>query len=196
MKTDRLVIATNNLHKADEMRTLLGGLSIETKYLRDFPPYPEPVEDGVTLEENALLKAREAFKRTGYPAVADDTGLEVYYLLGAPGVYSARYAGNNATYADNCRKLLRDLTQVPERKRQARFRCVIAYVAQGCERCFEGKVEGKILLSLRGTNGFGYDPMFQPDGYDRTFAELPPDEKNAISHRGRALEAFIQFIRS
>jgi XTP/dITP diphosphohydrolase len=196
MKTDILVIATNNVHKAGEMRAVLAELPITVKHLGDFPAYPQPAEDGLTLEANAIIKAREAFRRTGFPSIADDTGLEVYYLLGAPGVRSARYAGENATYADNCRKLIRELTQVPERKRQARFRGVIAYAAKDCERCFEGKVEGKILLTARGADGFGYDPIFQPDGYEQTFAELPAGGKNAISHRGRALREFIQFIRS
>jgi XTP/dITP diphosphohydrolase len=195
MKTETLVIATNNIHKTEEVRAILKQLSITVKDLRDFPPYPEPAEDGVTLEENALIKARAAFRQTGLPAIADDTGLEVYYLLGAPGVFSARYAGENASYEANCAKLLRELTQVPERKRQARFRCAIAYVDKTCEQCFEGKVEGKILLLPRGTSGFGYDPIFQPEGYDRTFAELTAEEKNAISHRGRAIRSFIEFIR-
>jgi len=196
MKTDTLVIATNNVHKTEEMLAMLSELPITVKHLGDFPAYPAPVEDGVTLEQNAIIKAREAFRRTGLPSIADDTGLEVYYLLGAPGVYSARYAGENATYADNCRKLLRELIQVPERKRQARFRCVIAFAAKDCELCFEGKVEGKIIPASHGASGFGYDPIFQPDGYAQTFAEMSAEEKNAISHRGRALQEFIQFIRS
>ena len=195
MITDTLVMATNNNHKTEEVRAILGQLPVTVKSLRDFPPYPEPAEDGLTLEENAFIKARAAFRQTGLPAMADDTGLEVYYLLGAPGVFSARYAGEDATYEENFRKLLRALVQVPERKRQARFRCAIAYVDKTREECFEGKVEGKILLAPRGTSGFGYDPVFQPEGYDRTFAELTAEEKNTISHRGRAIRSFIEFIR-
>ena len=194
MKYDSIVVATRNPHKAEEIRAMLAGLPVTVRDLRDFPDCPDVVEDGDTLEANALKKARAAYRCTGLPVIADDTGLEVYYLLGAPGVYSARYAGENATYEDNNRKLLREMTQVPARKRQARFRCVIALVAGDGDQLFEGKVEGVILHAPRGGNGFGYDPVFRPDGFDRSYAELDADEKNAISHRGRAVQELLSFL--
>ena len=194
MKYDSIVVATRNPHKVEEIRAMLAGLPVTVRDLRDFPDCPDVVEDGDTLEANALKKARAAYRCTGLPVIADDTGLEVYYLLGAPGVYSARYAGENATYEDNNRKLLREMTQVPARKRQARFRCVIALVAGDGDQLFEGKVEGVILHAPRGGNGFGYDPVFRPDGFDRSYAELDADEKNAISHRGRAVQELLSFL--
>jgi XTP/dITP diphosphohydrolase len=195
MKYETIVVASRNPHKTEELRALLAGLSITVKDLRDFPDCPEVIEDGETLEENALKKARSAFRCTGLPVIADDTGLEVYYLLGAPGIYSARYAGENASYADNNRKLLKEMTQVPARRRQARFRCVIALADNSSEQLFEGKVEGNILLSERGDNGFGYDPVFRPDGFAESYAELGAEQKNAISHRGRAMQALISFLK-
>jgi XTP/dITP diphosphohydrolase len=194
MKYDTIVVATRNPHKAEEIRDILGGLPVTVKDLRDFPDCPDVVEDGESLAENALKKARAAFRCTGLPVIADDTGLDVYYLLGAPGVYSARYAGEQASYADNNRKLLKDMTQVPARRRQARFRCVIALVAKDGEYLFEGRVEGSILRSPRGENGFGYDPVFRPDGFAQSYAELDAGQKNAISHRGRAIQDLITFL--
>jgi XTP/dITP diphosphohydrolase len=194
MKYDTIVIATRNAHKTEEIRAMLAGVPITVRDLREFPDCPDVVEDGETLDDNALKKARAAFRCTGLPVIADDTGLEVYYLLGAPGVYSARYAGENATYEDNNRKLLHEMTQVPARKRQARFRCVIALVGAGDEHLFEGKVEGSILRSPRGSNGFGYDPVFAPDGFEKSYAELATDQKNAISHRGRAVQELLSYL--
>ncbi len=196
MRIEELVIATRNAHKVKEIRSMLADLSIGIKDLRDFPDCPEVEEDGETLEQNALKKARAAHAHTGGPVIADDTGLEVYYLLGEPGVFSARYAGPSATYEDNNRKLLLRLTQVPERKRHARFRCVIALVGPGEERTFEGVVEGRIGFSPRGAAGFGYDPIFFPTGSTRSFAELSMDEKNTMSHRGRAIAALHTFLSS
>lgn len=194
MKIDTLVLATRNSHKVAEIKSLLSALPIEVKDLRDFPSFPEVEETGDTLEENATLKALAAHVRTGLPAIADDTGLEVFYLLGRPGVFSARYAGENASFADNNRKLIRELTQVPARKRQAQFRCVVSLVGTDLEMCFEGAVKGRIGLAPRGNNGFGYDPLFIPDGYDRTYAECSAEEKNAISHRGMAVNRLIEFL--
>jgi XTP/dITP diphosphohydrolase len=194
MKIDCIVVATNNQHKSREIHDIMAGLGISVKDLRDFPPYPEVEEDGDTLEANALKKARAAHERTGLPAIADDTGLEVYYLLGSPGVYSARYAGPECSYEDNNRKLLRKMTQVPARRRQARFRCVIALIAPGLERTFEGLIEGSIAFTPRGTNGFGYDPLFIPEGCAGSYAELSADEKNGISHRARAVKALMDFL--
>lgn len=196
MKIDTLVIATRNPHKTAEIRAMLDGLPVTIKDMSDFPDCPDVVEDGRTLEENALKKALEIHRCTGLPVIADDTGLEVYYLLGEPGVRSARYAGEDATYDDNNHKLLGRMRQVPARKRDARFRCVVAFVANGVEELFEGKVEGHILLAPRGGNGFGYDPIFRPDGYDRSFAELSADEKNAISHRARAIARFKDYLQA
>jgi XTP/dITP diphosphohydrolase len=194
MKLDTIVLATRNPHKTSEMKALLADLPVTVRDMSEFPGCPEVEEDGATLEENAWKKAEAVYRCTGLPAVADDTGLEVYYLLGRPGVYSARYAGEDATYADNCKKLLQELTQVPARKRDARFRCVIALVGPGTEEYFEGRVEGRILLTPRGSGGFGYDPVFQAEGFSRSFAELTPEEKNAVSHRGNALRKLKDFL--
>lgn len=182
-----ILIATNNAHKAEELAAILGqidGVSIVT--LRDIPErLPEPVEDGATLEENAYIKAREIHTATGLPVVADDTGLEVAALGGAPGVLSARYAGEDASYADNCRKLVESLEGAADRS--ARFRTVICYVDAQRTLFAEGSVDGTILPQMRGEGGFGYDPLFVPAGQKRTFAEMSPEEKNRISHRARAL---------
>jgi XTP/dITP diphosphohydrolase len=139
------------------------------------------------LEANALKKARTAFARTGLPSLADDSGLEVYYLNGKPGVHSARYAGENATYDDNNRKLLRAMLGTMLEQRTARFRCVIAFVAKDIEKVVEGVCPGSIAEEPRGSGGFGYDPLFVPDGFTKTYAELSSDTKNRISHRGKAL---------
>lgn len=183
----QLLLATHNRHKAREFQTLLTDLGIEVLTLDAFPQVGEIVEDGETLEANALKKAREVHRLTGLPSLADDTGLEVFYLNGAPGVYSARYAGPAATYADNCRKLLAVMRGVPPRRRGARFRCVLALVGWGPEELLaEGSCPGVITESERGTNGFGYDPLFLPDGFTVTYAEMDDAAKNSISHRGRA----------
>jgi len=151
-------------------------------------------ETGVTLWENALLKANVGFERSGVPTIADDTGIEVDALNGGPGVYSARYAGEDATYEDNCRKLLQEMKGVAEEQRGARFRTVIAYVdGQSEPRRFDGIVEGRIITSNRGEGGFGYDPVFEVEGTEKTMAEMGSDEKNAISHRGNALRAFVKW---
>jgi len=194
MKFDTIVLATRNAQKTEELRAMLSTMSIDIKDLRDFPDCPDVREDGATLEDNALKKAVSAHRCTGLPVIADDTGLEVYYLLGKPGVHSARYAGDDATYEDNCRKLLLEMRQVPARKRQARFRCVIALVDTTGKRFFDGRVEGIILFEPRGDRGFGYDPVFQPDGFDLSFAEMTAEEKNAVSHRGRAVEQLKTFL--
>jgi XTP/dITP diphosphohydrolase len=128
------------------------------------------------------------------PVLSDDTGLEVFSLDMAPGVYSARYAGQNVSYADNNRKLLKELNGLDGDKRKAQFRCIIAFVSEGVERVFEGVCKGSIIEQERGTGGFGYDPLFKPQGFDQTFAELPPDTKNLISHRGKALDVTKEFL--
>ncbi len=184
-----ILLATNNPHKAEEMAALLDSLDdIAVRTLRQLGlRLPEPLEDGATLEANALIKARETFAATGMPTLADDTGLEVPALGGAPGVFSARYAGPDATYADNCRKLLDALAEGDDRT--ARFRTVICYVDPLRTLLVDGSVHGTIALMPRGSEGFGYDPLFVPDGSEQTFAEMAPSEKNAISHRARALAA-------
>lgn len=196
MKFETLVLATRNRHKSEELRAMLSGLRLSIQDMNDHPACPEVEEDGETLEENALKKARETFRCTGRPCAADDTGLEVYYLLDQPGVRSARYAGENATYADNNRKLLDELTQVPARRREARFRCVIALVSRDVEQLFEGVMEGTIAFQPRGSNGFGYDPLFIPAGRTETYAELPADEKNRISHRALAMRQLLEFLKT
>lgn len=183
-----LLVATNNPHKAEEIRSLLQDLSVTISTLADFPQVGPIEEDAPTLEGNALKKARQSFRATGIMTVADDTGLEVGYLNDAPGVYSSRYSGPGASYADNCALLLKRLRGVPPRRRMARFRSVIAFLREdGSEELVEGIVRGTILEAPRGHQGFGYDPVFLPDGYVRTFAEMTLEEKNQISHRARAL---------
>ncbi|MBW4079584.1 MAG: RdgB/HAM1 family non-canonical purine NTP pyrophosphatase [Acidobacteria bacterium] len=188
------VLATANPHKANEMRAVLEGLGIE---LLERPEHVADVEeDADTLEGNALLKARALVRATGRPAVADDTGLFVDALDGAPGVYSARYAGENATYADNVVKLLESLEGVSDPKRTARFRTVVVVAyPEGEPLVVEGSLNGAIADEPRGDQGFGYDPVFLPeDGGGRTLAEMSPEEKNAISHRGRALRKLAQTL--
>jgi XTP/dITP diphosphohydrolase len=189
----KLVCATANPHKVVEIEAILGP-SVE---LLPRPPHvPDVIEDGDTLVDNARLKARSLCDATGIAAVADDTGLEVDALDGAPGVHSARFAGEYATYADNVDKLLRELAARPGAARTARFRSV-AFVAHpdGSELIAEGVVDGTIALEPHGDNGFGYDPVFVPaDGDGRAFAEMTDDEKNEISHRGRAFRALAALL--
>lgn len=183
-----LLVATNNRHKAEEIEDLLRDLSITITTLQAYPQVGPIEEDAATLEGNALKKARQAFTATGLPTIADDTGLEVGYLNDAPGVYSSRYAGERASYADNCALLLKRLRGVPPRRRAARFRSVIAFIPHlGKQELVEGVVRGVILEAPRGAQGFGYDPLFLPEGYDQTFAEMSLEQKNRISHRAIAL---------
>lgn len=184
----KVVLATHNLHKVEEIRDILSGLDIELLSLDSYPEIGEIVEDGETLEDNARKKARTVHNATGILSLADDSGLEVEALDGRPGVYSARYSGENATYDDNNRKLLGELKDVPAEKRNATFRTVISIIGDDVDEIAAGAVPGKILSGLRGSNGFGYDPLFIPDGHDKTYAEMDSDEKNSLSHRARALE--------
>ena len=187
-----LVFATHNTHKLREVRAMLpDGLKlVGLTDLGRTDPLPETSD---TLEGNALQKARYVKEHYGYDCFADDTGLEVDALHGAPGVYSARYAGEDCDSAANVRKLLAALDGMADRR--ARFRTVIAFVTDGGqEHLFEGEVGGHIATEEHGAGGFGYDPIFTPDGYDRTFAQLSADEKNAISHRGRAVRRFVDFL--
>jgi XTP/dITP diphosphohydrolase len=182
-----LVLATRNRHKGEELAALLGDLGITIRTLDEFPDAPDVVEDGDTCEANAVKKARAIAEFTGLPAVADDTGLEVDALGGRPGVYAARYAGENATYEDNCRKLLRELKSVPRERRTARFLTVaaIALPSDGI-RLAQGTLEGVIAEEPRGTLGFGYDPVFLIPELGKTLAQLSTDQKNTISHRAKA----------
>jgi len=185
-----LVIATFNPHKADEIRSILPVLPFELKFLVDFPGAAAAVEDGATLEENALIKARAAAGFSGCWALADDTGLEVDALAGAPGVRSARYAGECCSPAENNARLLSEMSAIPAGRRSARFTCVMALVSpSGAERVVRGVLEGRIVAAPRGVNGFGYDSLFEVEDSGLTLAELQEAEKNARSHRALALRA-------
>ncbi|TAK55613.1 MAG: XTP/dITP diphosphatase [Bacteroidetes bacterium] len=190
----QLLLATRNKGKLVEMQALLASLPYQILSVSDFPELPEVEEDKETMEENALKKARTIFSLTNISTIADDSGLEVYSLGMKPGVYSARYAGENVSYADNNRKLLKELEGIPLEKRKARFRCVSAFVSDKEEKLFEGTCEGTIIDKPRGTNGFGYDPLFQPIGYSQTLAELPLEVKNRISHRGKAFRSLKEYL--
>lgn len=190
----KIVLATHNRDKVAELREILGDLPVDILTLDEFPSIGEIVEDGLTFEENALKKARAVSRATKLPSLADDSGLEVYYLNNRPGVHSSRYAGPGCTYADNVRKLLQELKGVPPRRRGARFHCTAALVGPGCEETTDGLVEGTITEEPRGTDGFGYDPLFIPAGYTQTYAELASEIKNRISHRARAFEKMKEII--
>ena len=191
---NKLVLATRNPGKVREIRALLGEFPCEIIDLGSFPELPEVIEDGQTLEQNARKKAWTIFQATKLPALADDSGLEVQALGMRPGVFSARYAGEHVSYEDNNRKLLDELKGVPGRLRTARFRCVAAFVAEGVEHVTEGVCEGSLALELRGVHGFGYDPLFIPNGFQESFAELSPEVKNRISHRSEAFQAMRRFL--
>lgn len=196
MRPSRFVLATFNAHKAAELQALLALPGLTLVSLADFPGATSPDEDGATLLDNARIKVRAALAHTGCPAIADDTGLEVDALGGAPGVHAARYAGPAATYSDNVAKLLSALAGVPAAQRTARFRtvCVAAW-PDGREVTAEGVLEGVIIEAARGVQGFGYDPVFVPAGDTRTLAELSETEKNAISHRGRAARGLAGLLQ-
>lgn len=182
-----VVLATRNRHKGVELASLLRDLDIRIRTLDEFPDAPEVEEDGATCEANAMKKAVAVATATGLPAVADDTGLEVDALCGRPGVYAARYAGEGATYEDNCRKLLGELAGVPPERRGARFLTVAAVATpDGHVRVTQGILEGRIAEQPAGAQGFGYDPVFVVPALKKTLAELTPEEKNQISHRAKA----------
>jgi XTP/dITP diphosphohydrolase len=187
-----MLLATRNADKVSEIRGILRLPEEALASLRDFPEIPEIEETGLTLEENALIKAREAHRLTGLPSLADDTGLEVDALGGAPGVYSSRYAGPGATYADNVTRLLRAMEGVPPGRRGARFRCVVALKDGAREEWVDGILEGEILTGARGSGGFGYDPVFFIPGAGRTLAEMSIGDKNALSHRGLAFRRMAE----
>ena len=188
-----LVFATHNNHKTEEIKKLMESWA-DVKSLSDIGYSKEIPETGATLEDNALQKAWHVFSKLGVDCFADDTGLEVEALSGAPGVYSARYASENATYAENTKLLIANMAG--EQNRKARFRTVIYLILNGKKWLFEGSVSGTILTESRGEAGFGYDPIFLPDGFDKTFAEMTIQEKNGISHRGRAIQKMMNFFEA
>lgn len=193
----KLVLATQNKDKVKEIKKFLSGLKIPILTLDDFKNNSKLKETGKTLEENALQKAQQVFKLTGLPALADDSGLEVQYLNGRPGVKSSRFAGEKATYLDNNLKLLKLLKEVPRSKRKAQFRCVMALKLDAKKvRLLQGKISGYIAKERKGRSGFGYDPVFYVPNLKKTFAQLSLKQKNKISHRARALEKVRKYLQS
>lgn len=191
-----LLLGTRNPGKIHEIKLILGDIALELCSLNDFPNVSMAPEDADTYAENAILKARFYARATGLPALADDSGLEVEALGGAPGVLSARYAGADATDSDRRTLMLSELAKTRSENRRARFVCATAIASVDGEvlNLSEGICEGKITFAPRGTSGFGYDPLFVPDGYDQTFAELSDEIKNQISHRARALRKVREFL--
>jgi non-canonical purine NTP pyrophosphatase, rdgB/HAM1 family len=189
----KLVFASNNAHKLSEIRAILGD-RIEIISLSDLQCHDEIPETADTLEGNALIKARYVWEHYGLYCFADDTGLEVEALGGAPGVYSARFAGEHASFEDNVSLLLERLSGVAA-PRRARFRTVIALIDEYGTHFFEGSVDGEITLERSGDHGFGYDPIFRPEGREETFAQLTEQEKNSMSHRGRAIQKLVRYLQ-
>jgi XTP/dITP diphosphohydrolase len=192
----QLVLATHNKHKALELQTFLRDFPFEVLTLNDFPDDIELREDGFTFQDNALQKARIVYEHTKLLALADDSGLEVFFLNGRPGVFSARYFGAGATDELNNEKLLHEMRGVAPRRRHAQFRSVLALVGKGIQELTEGICPGVLAETPRGTNGFGYDPIFIPDEFSRTYAELTAEEKNRISHRSRSFEKMKDVLKS
>jgi XTP/dITP diphosphohydrolase len=192
----QVLVASGNPDKFREISQALSSLGFTLLQRDQVATYPDPEETGDTLAENALIKAREGFAHTGVPSIADDTGLEVDWLDGRPGVFSSRYAGPDATYRDNVMKLLDELEDVPIESRTAVFRCVIAYTDGIREFTWEGVAPGVILEEPAGDSGFGYDPVFWSPELDMTFAQATLPEKNRVSHRGRALRAMAAGLKS
>ena len=190
----KLVFASNNAHKLSEIRAILGD-RIEIISLSDLQCHEEIPETADTLEGNALIKARYVWEHYGLYCFADDTGLEVEALGGAPGVYSARFAGEHASFEDNVSLLLERLSGVAT-PRRARFRTVIALIDEYGTHFFEGSVDGEITLERSGDHGFGYDPIFRPEGREETFAQLTEQEKNSMSHRGRAVQKLVRYLQA
>jgi XTP/dITP diphosphohydrolase len=194
----RLILATRNPNKVTELRAILAGagVSVELVGADAYPDVPDVPETGVTFAENALIKAHALARATGLPAIADDSGLCVDVLGGAPGIFSARWAGRHGDDKANLDLLLAQLADIPDQQRQAHFACAAALaLPDGTERVVEGRIHGTLRHAPSGTGGFGYDPILQPEGESRTCAEMTPEEKNAISHRGRAFRALAPVIR-
>ncbi len=197
MLPDKILIATRNIAKVKEIRALLKGLPIDVLSLADVAAAPEVLEDGATFEENALKKARVIAKATGMTVLADDSGLCIDALDGKPGVHSARYGGSGISDEAKCVRILQEMSEVPDTKRRATFVCVLAMVAPECEeRVFRGECEGRITRELRGTAGFGYDPIFYYEQSGCTFAEVDREQKNRVSHRGKALQEFAAYANA
>jgi XTP/dITP diphosphohydrolase len=195
--SQRIVLASNNAGKVREFNQLLAGSDLEVVTQSEFDVI-EAEETGLTFVENAILKARNAAEHTGLPAIADDSGLEVDALDGAPGIYSARFAGSGANDQQNLEKLLADIKDVPDARRSARFQCLMVYMRHAKDptpRIFQGTWEGRILHTPQGDNGFGYDPVFFVPTHNCSSAELEPDVKNSLSHRGQALKQLIEALR-
>jgi len=192
----RILLASRNAKKLAELRRILAPElpAIEVVGLDDVPAYDEVPETGATFADNALIKAREGFAHTGLPTVADDSGLAVDALNGMPGVLSARWSGKHGDDQGNLRLVLDQLGDTPDDRLGAEFRCAVALVDAGGEVVVDGRMPGRLIREPRGTNGFGYDPIFVPDGYTRTSAELTAEEKDAISHRGHALRALVPHL--
>ncbi len=190
----KVLLASRNAKKLAELRRILGPAlpGAEIVGLDDVPAYDEVPESGATFAENALIKAREGFRRTGLPTVADDSGIAVDALNGMPGVLSARWAGSHGDDEANLRLLLDQVGDVPDERLGAAFVCAVAYVTEDGEVVTDGRMPGRLVREPRGTNGFGYDPIFVPDDYDRTSAELDSATKDSISHRGQALRALAE----
>lgn len=186
-----LLVATHNEHKKEEIQQILGN-DFTVKSLTDYSIHEEIVEDGDSFNANALIKAKYCFEKTGIPSLGDDSGLAVEALDGRPGIFSARYAGDH-DFAKNMEKVLGELDG--EDNRKAYFITVLCYYDENGARYFEGRVQGNILTENKGHKGFGYDPIFVPQGYDRTFAEMNPEDKNKISHRKQALDLFLDFLK-
>jgi len=191
----KIVIASSNKHKVSEISSKIQPFFDEILSLKDFPQIGELVEDGNTIEENSFIKSRACFNFSKIASVADDTILEVDALNGDPGLFTARYAGNKATYEDNMNKLLKNLEGVEMHLRTARFRTIISYVDGINDFYVEGVIEGKITNSKLGTNGFGYDPIFFSEKFNMTLAQMNSEQKNQISHRGLAIKKFVTKIR-
>ena len=185
----KIVVATHNKDKFKELHYGLSSLDIELISLYEFPEIKEIIEDGETLKDNALIKARTVHKITSLPSISDDTGLEVDALNGAPGVFTARYAGENCSYLDNVNKMLEEMKDIPKNKRGATFKTIMAYVDDNMELTSEGIVQGTITRTKKGIAGFGYDPIFYVPDLKKTFADMKIEQKNLVSHRSRAIKA-------
>lgn len=191
----KIVLATRNRHKVIEIRQILKDLPVQLISLDDFDNVLDVIEDRDSFEGNALKKAKEIFEFTQFPTIADDSGLEVDALNGDPGIYSARFSGEDATDLKNNQKLLHLLKDVPLKDRNAQFRCVAAFVDKRMEHIEEGICKGTIINDFRGNQGFGYDPLFYLQAFDKTMAELSEEEKNKISHRGYAFRKMANFLK-
>ena len=196
VKPKKIIIATRNNHKLYEIIQVMADLNLEILSLKDFPGLPDIKETGKTFNENALLKANAVYHQTGFWSIADDSGLEVSALNGQPGIYSARYAGPNKDIKENNEKLLRNMIKIPFEKRGAQFYCAAAIAGPEITETVEGIVKGKISTEPRGTNGFGYDPLFIPEGFDQTLGELDEEIKNNISHRAIAFKKMSKLLKT